>query len=188
MPKSFNELNIKESAILVTSRFGERAILEECLRLSVRMIPKGLAGFVPIKIKSEVGSSKLEVEAAKNEQEDAVADLQPQTSNLKLAVLIDDDPLVHMVWNMAAQEKGVDLKAFKEPKDFMKLLEKDGPDRSIPIYLDSELGEGIKGEDVAKELHDKGFTNLYLETGHSPESFAHATWIKQVVGKEPPWK
>ncbi|MFC1522562.1 hypothetical protein ACFL6Y_09150 [Elusimicrobiota bacterium] len=40
---------------------------------------------------------------------------------------------------------------------------------------------------MAKELHEKGFKNLYLETGHPPEAFSHATWIKKVVGKEPPW-
>ncbi|MFC1522858.1 sensor histidine kinase [Elusimicrobiota bacterium] len=174
------ELGLAGNAILVTSRFEEKSILEECLRLNVRMIPKGLAGFVPISVKRETLNVKSEV---KKDSADT-SNVSRLTSH---AVLIDDDPLVHMVWKMAAQEKGMDLKAFKDPKDFMKLLDKVGSDLSTPIYLDSELGEGVKGEDIAKELHDKGFTNLYLETGHPPEAFAHATWIKKVVGKEPPW-
>jgi signal transduction histidine kinase len=44
------ELRIGERAILVTSRFEERRILEGCLRLKMRMIPKGMAGFVPISV------------------------------------------------------------------------------------------------------------------------------------------
>ncbi|MBI4060973.1 MAG: HAMP domain-containing histidine kinase, partial [Elusimicrobia bacterium] len=43
------ELGLGHQAILVTSRFEEKAILDECLRLNVRMIPKGLAGFVSIR-------------------------------------------------------------------------------------------------------------------------------------------
>jgi signal transduction histidine kinase len=44
------ELRIGEQAILVTSRFEEQRILEGCLRLGMRMIPKGMAGFVPISV------------------------------------------------------------------------------------------------------------------------------------------
>jgi hypothetical protein len=44
------ELRIGERAILVTSRFEERRILDGCLRLKIRMIPKGMAGFVPISV------------------------------------------------------------------------------------------------------------------------------------------
>ena len=46
------ELRIGERAILVTSRFEERRILEGCLRLKMRMIPKGMAGFVPVSVRS----------------------------------------------------------------------------------------------------------------------------------------
>lgn len=46
------ELGLRDRAILVTSHSDEKDILAECLRLDVRMIPKGLAGFVPIAIRS----------------------------------------------------------------------------------------------------------------------------------------
>ena len=49
-----------------------------------------------------------------------------------------------------------------------------------------DLGSNIKGEDIAKTLHEKGFTNLTMATGHSPEKFAHLPWLK-VSGKEPPF-
>lgn len=44
------ELGIGSRSILVTSRFDENRIVEGCRRLGVRIIPKGMAGFVPIEV------------------------------------------------------------------------------------------------------------------------------------------
>jgi len=49
------------------------------------------------------------------------------------------------------------------------------------------FGEEIRGEEIAKGLYEKGFRNLYLTTGHSPETFPHLPWIREIVGKKPPW-
>jgi hypothetical protein len=122
------------------------------------MIPKGLADFVPI----------------------TVSDALPA-----LAVLIDDDAIVHMNWEDAAEHAGVKLKAFKTPAEFLMNLEAFPKD--TPIYIDSELGADIKGENVAADLKEKGFTNIRLATGHPPENFAHLPWLK-VIGKESPWQ
>ncbi len=102
----------------------------------------------------------------------------------RMAVLLDDDMLVHMNWKLAAKAAGVVLKAYKIPEDFTAGIETLAKD--TPIYIDSDLGDGIKGESIAKELHDKGFTNLTMATGHGPEEFTHLPWLK-VTGKEPPW-
>jgi signal transduction histidine kinase len=100
----------------------------------------------------------------------------------KTAVLLDDDALVRMTWKAAARAKGVDLKAYATPAELVTAaISKD-----TPVYIDSELGEGVKGEEIAKELRAKGYTNIRLETGHPPEKFAHLPWL-QVTGKEPPW-
>jgi signal transduction histidine kinase len=103
----------------------------------------------------------------------------------RMAVLIDDDALVHMTWKVAARTKGIALKAFKSPDDFLANLETFPKD--TPIYIDSDLGSGIKGEDIAKTIHAKGFATIYLETGHSPGSFQKMPWIKEVISKDPPW-
>ncbi|MDO8806449.1 MAG: ATP-binding protein [Elusimicrobiota bacterium] len=153
------ELDLCSKTILVTSRCGEPRIIEECARLNIRMIPKGLADFVPITI----GAPAVPA----------------------LAVLIDDDAMVHMNWEDAAERAGVELKAFKTPAKFLANLEAFPKD--TPIYIDSELGEDIKGEDIAVDLKDKGFTNLRLATGHPPENFSHLPWLK-VTGKESPWR
>lgn len=107
-----------------------------------------------------------------------------QAEASKLAVLLDDDALVHMNWRMAARAAGAELKACRTPAELeaaLACLPKDAP-----IYIDSELGDGVKGEDISKDLHDKGYTALSLATGHSPDKFSHLPWLK-VTGKEPPW-
>lgn len=153
------ELGLGERSILVTSRFEEKNILAECRRLKVRMIPKGLAGFVPIALAGpRVGPD---------------------------AVLLDDDALVRMNWAGTARAKGLDLKVFSGAPEFLAAV--GGLPKATAIYLDSKLGNGLRGEDIAKELHAQGFTELYLATGYDAQSFSPVPWIKKVVGKEPPW-
>jgi hypothetical protein len=131
------------------------------------------------------GSIRMESEPGKGT---AVIIALPCTSAAQgvgcMAVLLDDDMLVHMNWKIAAKAAGVDLKAYKNPKDFsagMAILSKE-----TPIYIDSDLGDNVKGEDIAKDLHEKGFTAITMATGHGREKFAHLLWLK-VAGKEPPW-
>lgn len=103
----------------------------------------------------------------------------------RLAVLLDDDLLVHMNWKMAARTAGVALKVCKKPEELEGVLE--GLPKDTPLYIDSDLGGGVKGEDIASGLHVKGFSEITMATGHGPEKFAHLPWLK-VSGKEPPFK
>ncbi|MDD5209450.1 MAG: HAMP domain-containing sensor histidine kinase [Elusimicrobiales bacterium] len=102
----------------------------------------------------------------------------------RMVVLLDDDMLVHMNWKLAAKAAGVELKAYKTKEDFAAGIESLSKD--VPIYIDSDLGNNVKGEDIAKELNNKGFTNLTMATGHGADKFSHLPWLK-VTGKEPPW-
>lgn len=157
-------LGLEGRAVLVTSRYEEKNLLEECRRIKMRIIPKGLAGLVPITVKAAVS----------------------EASALSLGgpvVLIDDDSLVRMNWKAAARAKGVDLKIFSSPAEFYAAA---GIPKDARLYLDSDLGGGVKGEEFAQALKDKGYINIYLETGYPPEKFARLSWLK-VVGKEPPW-
>ena len=89
-----------------------------------------------------------------------------------------------MNWRMAAKAAGAELKSFKTPQEFAEAA--GTLPRDIPLYIDSELGNDIKGEDIAVDLHEKGFTDITMATGHSPEKFSGLPWLK-VAGKEPPW-
>ena len=99
-------------------------------------------------------------------------------------VLLDDDILVHMNWKMSAKNAGVALKAYKTPEEFSAAA--GSMPKDTKIYIDSELGNGARGENIAKALHNEGFTDLTMATGHSAEKFARLPWLK-VAGKEPPF-
>ena len=58
--------------------------------------------------------------------------------------------------------------------------------KDAAFYIDSDLGEGAKGEDTAAALHAQGFSDITMATGHSTDRFAAHPWLK-VAGKEPPW-
>lgn len=100
------------------------------------------------------------------------------------AVLLDDDPLVHMNWRLAAKAAGAELKSYKTAAELEAAA--GALPRDIPIYIDSDLGGGVRGEDVAAGLRAKGFSDISMATGHSPEKFSALPWLK-VTGKEPPW-
>ncbi|MEI7482145.1 MAG: HAMP domain-containing sensor histidine kinase [Elusimicrobiota bacterium] len=164
------ELNLCGKTILVTSRCEEKRIIDECKRLKVRMIHKGLASLVPITIQ-------------KSDAKPEAVSVPGQVD----AILVDDDKVARMSWELVAEAKGVKLVIFDNPTDFLARIE-EFP-KETPIYLDSELDDeedGVKGENIAQDLHNKGYNNITLETGHMPEDFAHLPWLK-VIDKTPPW-
>lgn len=161
-----DELGIGDRAVLVTSRYADPGILEGCRKLKTRLIPKGLAGLVPIKI-----TAAAPAPGAAAERWDAV--------------LIDDDPLTRMTWKMAADRAGKKFRAFPTAADFLK--DSDAIDRMTPVYVDAELGDGVKGEVESLRIHKLGFGEIYLATGHAPIKFAGLTHLRGVVGKNPPW-
>jgi hypothetical protein len=99
------------------------------------------------------------------------------------AVLVDDDPLVHLTWKMYAKMTGVVFAAYKTPEEFMEA----GVSRDCEVYVDSDLGGDLKGEEFARMLFSVGYRNITLATGHSPDSFPAMPWIKNIIGKDPPW-
>jgi len=100
------------------------------------------------------------------------------------ALLLDDDALVRLNWKTAASAAGVNFSAYEKIAEFLAAAAAEPAD--TPLFIDSELGVGRAGEEVALDLHEKGFLDITLATGHAPEKFAQLTWLK-VAGKEPPW-
>lgn len=100
------------------------------------------------------------------------------------ALLLDDDDLVIMTWRAAAKAAGASLRVFKDPDEFVSAAAGSPP--GTPLYIDSDLGKGVLGEDIAARLKEKGFTDITMATGHDPERFSSKPWLK-VSGKEPPW-
>jgi hypothetical protein len=155
------ELGVTGRTVLVTSRYDEPQVLAACLNRGVRLLPKSLAGLVPVSV---AGGGAAE--------------------RGRIAVLLDDD-LVALTWRAAARAAGVELRAYKVPGDLMAAAQALPLD--TPLFIDSDLGAGVSGEEIACALRGKGFSDIIMATGHSPERFSALAWLK-VAGKEPPWK
>lgn len=151
------EFALESQAILVTSHSDDKNIVSKCVRGGIKLLPKGMANYVPIEIN------------------------EPNYS----AVLIDDDEIVRMNWEAAASEAGTRFKSFKSPNAFLSWA--DHIPKSASVFIDSNLGDGQKGELVAETIHEMGFNDIKLTTGYAPDDFSEIPWINEVVGKEPPW-
>jgi signal transduction histidine kinase len=183
--------NLKDNAILVTSRYEEPSIRKRCADLGVRQIPKGMAPFVPIEIQKE----HTIVDAILLDDDRTLVGRSIITQNSTPAIttevktrydlcLLDDDNLIHSVWAMVARFKGLNIKMFSTPTEFQSIA--DAIDRETPIYIDVSLGNGISGVDFSEKVHKMGFLNINLATGYAADSLAVPPYVCNVVGKDFP--
>ena len=106
-------------------------------------------------------------------------------SSSKRYVLVEDDFLVRMGWQSVAEEKGFHLEVYSNAEDVLANL----PSLSVDsvIFSDSDLGGGMRGEDLLRLMFEKGYRDLYLETGFGGETFEGLAYIKGIVSKTPPF-
>ena len=145
-------------------------------------------GLYHARTKAECWGGKLRIDSAPGKGTTVTLELpraETATPVCGQVVLLDDDPLVHMNWKMAAKAAGAPLLAFKTPGELRAAAA--GLPKDVRIFIDSELGDGVKGEDLAEELYKDGFSNISMATGHDREKFSRFGWLK-VTGKEPPWE
>lgn len=133
--------SLSQLSTLVTSHYNDIDIQKFANNLGVKIVPKDLASDVPVSI----------------------------TDNYKKCiVLIDDDELVHMTWKRRYKEHGIELNTYFTIDDFLK--ESKLYTSETPIYLDSNLGDNIKGEVDGIKISNLGFNNMYIATGYSSDS------------------
>lgn len=63
----------------------------------------------------------------------------------------------------------------------------DALDANSTIFVDSDLGHGFKGEDVARKVYERGYRTIYFATGFESNKFQQLDFIKGIVGKAPPF-
>ena len=154
-----SELNLQNASILVTSRYDDQIIQSRCMEIGVPLLPRNLVEVIPISYQTRLESFD--------------------------SILIDDDPLVRMSWSSAARAKNKNLRVSASPKEFID--DSDSIERSTTIFIDSHLAEGIRGEIEARRLFMMGFRNIFLATADINQSVSTMPWIKDIVGKSPPW-
>lgn len=151
------QLDIANRSVLVTNKYDCQEVRERAQSLAVKILPKNCAIYV-------------QIETICNNQK---------------YVLLDDDRLVCDLWQFAAKRVGKKITTFQDPESFRKYVQTCRKD--ITIYIDSRLQPPIKGEVIAKELYDLGYFNLYLASGYPASKFQDVTWVKGIVGKDPPF-
>lgn len=107
-------------------------------------------------------------------------------SESKTSILIDDDELVRMTWTFKAKSSGSSLQVYDSFQSFKNDLE--NIDRSSTIYLDSDLGVELTGEELAEEISQLGFKEIHLVTGKDADLVTvNRHLFTSIRGKEPPF-
>ncbi|MDO8954932.1 MAG: HAMP domain-containing sensor histidine kinase [Gammaproteobacteria bacterium] len=149
-----------KNCILVTSHYEDKDIIQQCENLGIRLLPKNLSAYIPIKLI----------------QEAAPVDM----------IFLDDNNTLTQAWEIAGASVNINVKTYNASE--LLLADIVNYPKDIAIYIDSDLRENVRGEDIAKQLYDMGYHELFLATGSEPENFAHCTWLKGIIGKIPPFK
>ncbi len=155
-----SEKNWFKNITLVTSFYNELVIQEACTSLGVKILPKQIFNKVKIFSKRET-----------------------TVNAIKSYILIDDDPLIRLMWENAAKKEEKKLITYERVSDFIK--EEALFSKNAKIIIDSQLGEGLKGEEEAEKIFKCGFKNIILATGYSKEDVNQTPWIKEIRGKRP---
>lgn len=99
----------------------------------------------------------------------------PLVSGNSTIVLYEDEPLFINLWKKYYQDSSINLVINPELPPCEEAL----------IFIDVNLKEK-SGLQIAEELHSKGHKNLFLTTSYEPEQFENVSFIRGVIGKEPP--
>lgn len=107
----------------------------------------------------------------------------PINMNAPEIILIDDDKLSHWRWERHQEIAKFNFKGFFSIENF--LSESQVINKEVCILLDSDLGEGVRGEIEGEKIFNLGFKNIYLYTSYEELSFDRPFWIKRVISKDP---
>ena len=159
------EFGLQEQAVLVTSRYEEQSIRDRCQKIGLKLLPKGLAGYIPIV------------------KDDSFVSEQPKVD----CVLLDDNPLIRMNWERKAAEANLNILTFETSQGLFAKMELFN--KETIFYVDQHLKDGTFGMDTAKKLKDKGFAKIYLASGFDADEIGESKGIVLgYVGKKPPFE
>lgn len=153
-------------AILVTSYFEDEAILQRCINLGIKLVPKTLVAYLPVQMCDPDFFETLGL-------------------NKREGIFLEDMDGLQMAWEMHGASKGVKVHGFLSYEDYLnsQLL----VDLRTPVFIDLNFGEERRGWEIAKKFHEQGFQNLYISTGEKLASIVKPEYVKAILGKQPPF-
>lgn len=93
-------------------------------------------------------------------------------------VYIDDENIMRIGWESKAKKNNINLLTLKSSSEFALYLDQIDKNHT-QIYIDSDLGPGeMRGEDFSAILHQQGYKNIFIASGHPAENFVHLSWLK----------
>lgn len=107
----------------------------------------------------------------------------PLNQDSKAFVLIDDEKLTHINWTHFCEKNDIKLHNFYTVQDFLEGY-RGAPD-STYVFIDSYLGNGLRGEVESEKINKRGFSHIYLVTGLEPSVLDCPDWIRGIYGKSP---
>lgn len=157
LSQNINGLDVIEQAdlaqaILLTSHYENQEIQKRAERLGAKILPKQLASEIPMSVTF-------------HEAEPALSTTRIPTAQ---AIIVDDDSVFieHVLYYFFDSSDAV--AHFSSPEELKMHLAKH-PNiypKHIKICLDQNFdSSSVKGLDLAQELHDSGYTQLYLISG-----------------------
>lgn len=99
----------------------------------------------------------------------------------RLGLYLEDNELFRLSAEHKAKRLNLNLKTFSNSKEFMKEI--NTASKEVVIFLDSDIGEDIKGEQIGKKCFEMGFKNIFLITSYEKVDFPQMPWIKDIGGK-----
>ena len=188
------KLNHSDHSVLVTARNEEKAIQDRCLSAGIKLLPKSLVNYA--RVNKDLSESSKHIDASKLGDAGMVVGSAGEKYGIYIQggqagsgdlqspiILIDDDRLVHLNWASHCKKNGLPFQGFKAISEF--LAASSSLDKASRIYIDSNLGDGIKGEIESEKIFILGFLNLYLATGYEKDSIQKPAWIKEIYSKSP---
>lgn len=163
--QSLNGLDIiKKSGIkrsvLVTSHYANSKILKLANQMAVKILPKDLVYSVPIRFKH--------------------SQYKPGELAYVHMVLVDDE--IEVTTRLIAEHYShLLVDAYQNPFEFLQEADKYPKNTKIIIdnnyHNNGELIKDINGTIIAKQLHDKGYTNLYIYSWEKCDTPDYVTLI-----------
>lgn len=100
-------------------------------------------------------------------------------------ILIENDKYVRLSWLQVAKERGYNLLTFSNISNFESNLSLINP--GSEIFIDSELDEGIKGEEYIFKLLELGFNKVNIQTGKLSSDFPTIKNLNSIISKKFPY-
>jgi hypothetical protein len=132
--------------MLVTSHYADPLIQAQAVKIGTKILPKQLASEILIKITE---TDEEDTENAETETVDAV-------------IVDDDRTFINMLILHVFSAQNTE--EYRDPETFLKNIAK--YPKGTKIFLDNNYATSdLKGLDIAKELHERGYQYLYLLSG-----------------------